>query len=354
MLSDISFADLLAPISTDGTPSVSSAHSIAFWPWLDAHASGELRELNETLRRQAVRSGYRNALFAAETQSLGELLRTADCDATRAARIRGLFLGMSPILFDREQVWFAVWSPSNLGHSQVWGSHQDERDLWLADHSIRSFVLNQYREDSYFSDGKNAVTLSPRLEALSALEGPSSLPAGLSIAALMPRLDWVVAHFFPDGDWYGLGDGLSDAVPYSQFDRELELVRAWPNLQAYWLLHHVIFENHEALERLAPMVERSYAASAEILEWAENPASLPLSQSELKGLRSSALKKRPDLFEPAALNRLRSLDAFSTKLQAEASRHLAVLTAKAAPGLDAWQLLAQSAGALPPSRRGTG
>ncbi len=345
----LSFHELLAPLRTKKKPRL-TRESTAFQPWLKANGSGELVQWNEALSAMAPRAGYRNELFAAVTTSLSGALAIDD-DGCRAARLRGLFLGMSPVLEDAEELWFATWAATPSKSSQVWASHQDERELTLLDDSLRNFVVRQYREDPYFSgdDPAERVVLSPELARLKVGKATSGLPRGLSPRDLEPRTDWIVALFFPEGDWYGLGDGLEGAPPFSAFAKEANLIKRWPHYQAYWLLHHLAFGNDGALRQLLPLVEASYAPAGELAKLAKaalakGNVKLPhTSEKRLQGLRASARDARPDVFadgtKKAAGPRADGADAALASLKREAKRDAAL-----AETLETWQALASGAG----------
>lgn len=343
-----SFDVILAPIALpDRAPAVCDEASRRFQDWLAAHGGGELRRWNEAISRTAVRWGYRNGLFAAPCVSFSQALTVND-DGCRAARIRGLFLGVSPILEDAEELWQASWASTDAGFSQVWASHQDERELWPVSYSIADFVLEQYRTDHYFTEKEPRVTIPPELAGLAAAEA-SPLPEGLSIESLTPRTDWIVATFLSEGDWYVRGDGFEGAPAFSVFVEEEERVRRWPHLQAYWLLHHLVFDNREALVQLLPLVERGYAPSAELAGWAEAALSgrkipSPLWKPKtIEGLRATAERKRPDVFSPAALERRRTAGGERRALLAEAGAAQDAL-ADQQDGVKLWRAVSQNAG----------
>ena len=299
---------------TPGTFAAAAGAHTPFAAWVDTFASQELHAFNAYLRQHQVRGGYRNALFPARVMSFSEAL-APHYEASRAACLRGLFIGASPILFDREEMWFATWAPTAEGTSQVWASHQDERDLWAVAASLEQFVLQQYRTDPYLRDPHHRAyaRLPPDLEAhaLAAAAAPpavaSDLDPGLGPKQLQRRADWIVAHWFSDGDWYGLGDGLVSAPPFANFAAKRERIAHWPNHQAYWLIHHLVFDNVLALASLVPTLELRYPPIAEFA---------PLAHARLAGaslesplwdaprvheLRAAARRKRPDLFETSSL-----------------------------------------------------
>src|SRR5688572_15566600 len=105
---------LLSPIRLEDAPAPVSPETAAFHAWLRANASQELADWNDALTRIAVRGGYRNSLFAASASTLTEVL-SIHHDAARAARIRSVFCGTSPILDDREDLWLATWGATNAG-----------------------------------------------------------------------------------------------------------------------------------------------------------------------------------------------------------------------------------------------
>jgi hypothetical protein len=306
----LGFAELLAPILTKGKPKVKPT-SLAFFPWLSQNGSDELARWNTVLGSRSVRGGYRNELFAAHTVPFSRTLSVPD-DGCRAARIRSVFLGASPILEDAEELWLAAWAPTAQGTSQVWASHQDDREIDCLDESIADFVMRQYSDDSYFNDpgDENAVTLTPELAALATAKECSTVGALLGPADLQPRTDWIVALFFPEADWYGIGNGADGMPTYADYRTDHErgargLVARWPHHQAYWLMHHLAMDNRRALEELLPRVERSYAPSAELADLAamvlQRATSLPKwwKAKRLAGFRETMREQRPEAFERA-------------------------------------------------------
>lgn len=343
------FRALLAPITVDGEPVVGAEASRRFRPWLAAHGAPELARWNAAIAAVGVRGGYRNPLFAAHVETCSAAIAQPD-DGCRAARIRSLFLGASPILEDAEELWLARWVPDADGNSEVWASHQDERDLWKASDSIADFVIKQYREDSYFTGDDPARRVAwPDAwgEPVESETSPSSVE-GVSFDALQARTDWIVALWFPEGDWYGLGDGLDGAPAFAQFVDEAAAIAQWPHLQAYWLWHHLVFDNRVALAALLPTIERSYAPSDELAALAERVLAGEAIDSPLwdevaiRGLRDSARGGAPQVFEPGAHGA--EQDAVAVALDETIARERAAL--EESPAMQAWQLLGQGAGRL--------
>jgi hypothetical protein len=281
------FEHLLSPIRIEDEPEVPP--NPEFLAWLKAK-NPEFGAFNDALTKLAVRGGYRNELFPGKAETVAEAL-SVDDDGCRAARIRGLFIGASAILEDAEELWLASWATSDKGTSVVIGSHQDERDLWAVSPSIRDFVLLQYREDSYF---EKDLELPEDIKTLEISDGAAKLDPLWDPLVLTERVHWLVALLFPEGDWYGLGDGLVTAPPFARFAEEEPLLANAPHLLAYWLAHHAVFGNTESFARIAPLgLASPYPPAREI-------AAMP-GWCKADGLRTAALRKREDLFEPAAI-----------------------------------------------------
>ena len=82
---------------------------------------------------------------------------------------------------------------------------------------------------------------------------------------LTERVHWIVALLFPEGDWYGLGNGLVAAPAFERFIEEEASLQGAPHLVAYWLFHHLVFGNQEATKRLAAFGrESAYPAAREL------------------------------------------------------------------------------------------
>lgn len=300
--------DLLAPIRVEGSP---DAAPNEFLDWL-ARVNPELGAFNDALRKHAVRSGYRNALFPSATPTVAEAIDVDD-DGCRAARIRSLFIGASAVLEDADELWLASWGPTATGTSVVFGSHQDERDLWAVTPSLHDFVLLQYREDSYF---QRDLVLPPEIASLPNATGGAALDPAWDPLVLTERVHWLVALLFPEGDWYGLGDGLVTAPEYRRFVEEEPLLPDAPHLLAYWLAHHAVFDNREAFARLTPLGAASpYPPAREI---ASRPA-----WCNAEALRATAMRTRPEVFAPETIARTAAVRDRRAALRATLKAELA-------------------------------
>ena len=202
---------------------------------------------------------------------------------------------------DSEELWLATWGATPEGKSVVFQSHQDERDLWPAAPSIADFVVMQLRTDPRFA---RELTLPAEPASIPEQLGGAPLKGIFDPARLSPKLHWIVALLFPDGDWYGLGNGLVTASPFEHFRGELEsgIFERGPHRLAYWLLHHLVFRNPGALASIVELGAASpYPAAQELAAMARPGATMPSWWNEhaIAELRAEALRSQPDVCEPA-------------------------------------------------------
>lgn len=142
------------------------------------------RELERNVRAHCGPRRLSKRAVAATCPTIAEVLAVPH-DASRAARIRSLFLGASAVLHDREDLWLATCGASPKTMSVVFESHQDERDLWPTSPSLADFVLQQYGEDSYLAKD---VVLPADIAALPVRQGGAPLPRAFDPAVLSRRL----------------------------------------------------------------------------------------------------------------------------------------------------------------------
>ena len=181
-------------------------------------------------------------------------------DGTWLARLQGLFLPVSAVVVDDEEIRHAAWVAGPEGTSAVYYTHQDEPGFWYEHPSLASLLggLLVRGDEGPRQRWERAVELLARGEA-------PPMPAHLDVAALYPRTGWLTHHLTT----VELAEGLPEAPGLDVWERERELVPHWPHLQAYWLLHHLIFDNRELLPYLVEHADRRHPAVGELASLAE-------------------------------------------------------------------------------------
>jgi hypothetical protein len=191
-------------------------------------------------------------------------------DGKWLARLQGLFLPVSAVLVEDEEICHATLAPGPEGNSLVYYTHQDEPGFWLSYQSLAA-LLAEYalRGTSYVPEIKPVPSATSEQwrqagELLRGLPEPAA-PEYLSMATLYPRTGWIVRYLLG----VELEEDLADAPRMRDWQAERENARTWPHLQAYWLLHHLVFGNDEELPFLLEHAERRHPAVAELATLAD-------------------------------------------------------------------------------------
>lgn len=277
----------------------------SFLPWLDAKAGSEMKAWNAICRKNSLKSSA-GKFSVARGYTFTHAVRGVRDDGCWLARVRSLFLAMSPIFEEDEELHLATWWSSPSGKSVVWYSHQDEWDFQSPLPSIAAFVAHQLEEESEREELGVEVTTDLSAFVKRAWKEKVKIPAHLDAAAMQERTDWIVSLFL------GIGgdDGLARAATMKTWQKEKSLAKSWPHLQAYWLLHHLVMDNREELPALVKMHEKKYPAARELAEWARLAiAGKPIQSKawnakKVLGLRVRALEAKKDFFTAAAKKRL--------------------------------------------------
>ncbi|MEZ6189180.1 MAG: hypothetical protein R3F62_29790, partial [Planctomycetota bacterium] len=351
-------APILDPLPEEEEAQPEGALDVA-WP-LDAvlgeRLSPELQAFCALRRQARLDAPYRGAWLSAAESSLGEAVAAED--GTWVARVQSVFLPASVILCEEEELWLAEWHPSPEGNSRVLHQHQDEPEYARAAESIVAAVVYQQFEGGGDLEerGKAAVSTARRRQLLAAcqkeLDAEVERPAHLDALALEERTKWIVTLLVEPVE---LG-GLETAATWEDWERERELLAAWPHLAAYWLFHHAVFGNREELAFAAEQADARYPAARELQQLAAEvlagePVQAPFwDDAQVRGLRAEALDtERTTLFSPAALAAAQQENEarLGHKRQlAEAKAALAARGEETAPGLSDWDLLEKCAGKL--------
>ena len=279
--------------------------------------------------------------IAAGASSLGDAI--AARDGKWIARLAGLFLPVSVVAIDREEIWHAAWAANEHGASHVFYTHQDEPGLWSSGPSLAAFVADRIAGDSAFEDvALPAATVVRRARAIELLRD-AAMPA--AIAELHPRTGWVVRHLLG----IAVEHGLADAPGLDRWHAERADVAAWPHLQVYWLLHHLVFDNREELPHLIEHAERRHPAVAELVALAEAVtaghaiAAAWWDDSKVRGLRANAADTGHErVFGAPARARLR--EALAARDAAAAELDAALASLGDDPVVAHWKQFASIAG----------
>jgi antitoxin component YwqK of YwqJK toxin-antitoxin module len=256
------------PTESDGAEGADAAdaHDVA-WPLADVLAerlSPELARWGALAGR--FRSTYRGHFTPAASSSIAAAVDARD--GTWLARLEGLFLPVSVVLVEDEEIWHATWTAGADGTSQVYYTHQDEPGWWPHVPSLGALLALRILKDTAFEELHIAGAVKERWKrAVILLSDLTSAPPAphLSVAALAPRTGWIVQHLLGVGHEHG----IADAPGIETWEAERAHADAWPHLQAYWLLHHLVFDNREELPALVAIAERRHPAVGELAAIAE-------------------------------------------------------------------------------------
>jgi len=232
-------------------------------------------------------------------------------DGTWLARLQGLFLPVSAVLFEEEEITHATWLAGPEGTSEVYCTHQDEPGFWVQHCCIAGLLAREVLEEA--ADGRAMLAGATRerwhrADALLDRLPEPNWPAHLSVEALYPRTGWIVEHLLT----VGLEEGLAEAPGIDVWEAEREYARTWPHLQAYWLLHHLIFDNREELPFLVEHAERRHPAVAELAAVAESVLAAADSTGDAPASWWDATRVRS--------LRTRALDGGDARLMSEAAQ----------------------------------
>jgi hypothetical protein len=329
----------------------------ATWPIREALAERISPELDRwidvasTLPRQLPYGGY---IKTAATPTVSAAV--AAQDGKWLARLEGLFLPVSVVLTEDEQITHAAWAADPRGTSRVYRTHQDEPGFWPAHRSLAAFLAAQTIEISQYRPNVLPGAVRERWTRADHLldEEPEPTPEPhLSVQDLYPRTGWIVRHLLKISGEYD----LADAPGIETWAAEREQATGWPHLQAYWLLHHLVFDNREDLVFLVEHAERRHPAVAELAALAEvalggGEVSAPWwDATAVHGIRIEAIDKgHTGLMSAAAQSRLRAGLSTRDVAAAEAAAARAALLASgdatAAEVFEMWDLLESAAGSL--------
>lgn len=260
---------LVAPMLRE-TPRTEPLGGIdAFWDVaaeLGDAVSPELSRYTRDAIGMRIEDTYRGAFCMPSTSTVSSAIAAED--GTWGARFQSLFLPLSILLDEDEELWTTHWCPTTRGTSTVYYTHQDEPGFWEHSRSIAGFLVGRMLNDSGFSELDLPTAVRERLQK--ALTLSNQLPAPehpphLDIETMASRTEWLVDVFLP----FQLGPGFPNAPTASVWQEEQQRARAWPHLQVYWLLHHTVLGNTDALAPLIAVAIRSHPAVAELVSVAE-------------------------------------------------------------------------------------
>lgn len=189
-------------------------------------------------------------------------------DGTWLARMEGLFLPVSAVLVVLEEITHATWLPGPRGTSQVFYTHQDEPGFWPTHRSLAGLLAHEVLEQAEYGQATVSGAVQERWQRADQLldeEPEPTFAAHLSVPDLYPRTGWIVEHL----SGIHCEHGLADAPGLDEWAAEREHAVVWPHLQAYWLFHHLVFDNREELAFLVEHAERRHPAVAELAGMAD-------------------------------------------------------------------------------------
>ncbi len=328
------------------------------WALIDSlgdRLSPELRIWVEDRLPGHMRSGWRGSFVEAAESSIGAAVAVED--GTRVARLQSVFLPASLVFIEDEEYWIAEWVAGAKGTSTIWHQHQDDPTFYPHSASLAAFVGGLICQEDAYDDLELSLAQRERWAVAASLLGrevadENTPPPHLHIPALEPRTVWIVHHLL------GLEpkEGLDQAPGQEVWEKERVLAPQWPHLQAYWMLHHAVFDNREALAEILsscdcryPAVEE-FAAVARQLLTDERPEAYFWNPASVWDLRALAMETRPDLLCDEALSRLNKRLAPQIKARQKMEgfrRQLAASPEDATKrALAIWEILESGAGRL--------
>ncbi len=275
-------------------------------------------------------------------------------DGTWIARMQAAFLPASVIYTEDEKLWIAAWWPTRWGSSRVYAQHQDEPIFERAAPAIAAFLVQQMLSEYAFEDlYVPGVTRARWQRAVALLDAgdDEAFPPHLEVARMQGRTRWIVELLLGLGVYEA---ALEQAATLTDWEREAPVVAQWPHLQAYWLMHHLVFDNREALGEVLAVAEGAHPTVAELMAVAEEvlrdaAVSAPFwDDAKVRGLRGSALDQGlTALFTEEGAARTRAALAQRDAAQAALDAARQALEALGDPvvseGLGLWDVLERMA-----------
>ncbi|MBW2702772.1 MAG: hypothetical protein JRF33_18275 [Deltaproteobacteria bacterium] len=301
-----------------------------------------------------IQNTYRGLFLAPSNTSVSSAV--AARDGTWIARLQSCFLPVSALLVENEAFWVAGWQAGRHGTSRVYTQHQDEPEFDQSSASIAAFLTDRILKDTEFEKiPLPALTRERWTKAdLLCLKADDEVFAPhLDVYFMEPRTRWIVGHLLG----ISLGKGLGSAATMENWAQERDLVGDWPHLQAYWLFHHLVFDNQEELAWLCEVADRRHPAVDELATIANDALTgKPVDASfwdetQTLGLRARALDEGHEkLFGEGALGRLQETLAERREAESRVAAAKAELEASGDPKVSAvfeiWSLLEDTAGRL--------
>ncbi len=276
----------------------------------------------------------------------------------RLARLRAVFAALSPVLEHEDELVLASWAPDGRGGSAVWAAHAEDPTPWCEGARLAAVWMEKLVSDEVMS-GRGRLSPARReawQAALAGLGRPAERPGHVEPARLLPRTDWIVALLLPEAN---LPVRLEAAGTIEAWGREQAVLADWPHLAAYWILHHLVFDNRAALQMAVNLADPGYPANAELIAVGraylsgavpEDGPTAPLFDPQLGlALRARALEAGHfGLFEDETRARLAEASGLAGPAVAPARAALEALVAdpepRVAAALQAWGALAMAAG----------
>ena len=257
---------------------------------------------------------YRGEHASACESTLTAAVQTID--GNWLSRIQSLFLPASVVNLDNESMVLASWHATAHQTSRTYSIHQDDAEFGQDDESISAMIASKLELD----DEDTETTISERtkmqwLAATGALGKQGAFPAPFELLEFEPRTHWIVNLLIgkhPDiVREIFLGEGIKRAATNEDWEREREHL-AWPHLQAYWLFHHAVFENHTRLAEVLQHANTQYPAVTELAIFAKQLlAGEPVkeifwNEDRVGEYRLQSLDERPDLLSAETKAKLRA------------------------------------------------
>jgi hypothetical protein len=282
-------------------------------------------------------------------------------DAWWMIRLQSIFLPVSTVLLRGEVYFTASWHPTRFGTSRVYATHQDEPGVWRRHGSLAGLLADTVAGDDELD--LDAETREAYRAADAALGEADSdeFPDHLDPEKLQVRTRWIgelligqhVSLFDTTKGLYY--DRLQGIPTFDTYAAERPLVAEWPHLQAYWIVHHMLLRNEEALADVLQLADDRYPPIpelrmiAEAFEVGNEPRQL-VGFGAHQALRWDIVKNDLGAMDPTATAEVAAQIAERDRLRAVADATLQTLTQRtddATTGaLEIWSMMGSCAGAM--------
>jgi hypothetical protein len=287
-------------------------------------------------------------------------------DAQWMIRLQSIFLPVSSVRLRGETYVSASWHPTAMGTSRVYITHQDEPGVWRRHASLAGLVARTLADDEELDIDEATRTAWREADASLDEADDEDFPEHLDPERLQLRTRWIGELLIgqhvsmvatANGLYY---DRLEGMPSFETYLAERPLLADWPHLQAYWLTHHILLRNREAVAEVLALADDRYPPIPELRIIAEafdaggEPRQL-VGFGPHQALRRDVVRKGIPAMAPSVVAEVQAeLDAQAALLEAAdvAREALEARTDEVGQKVaHAWSLAGQIAGMLTDAER---